>query len=62
MPCKVKTYLLAVESQAEDWPERIERRSRWMTPQEAAAAVAESGLAALFRKLDAMAPAFLAAA
>jgi 8-oxo-dGTP pyrophosphatase MutT (NUDIX family) len=45
--CEVAVFALAVESRAADWPERGQRRNRWMPPQEAAALVQEPGLAQL---------------
>ena len=40
----VTVYPLAVTSQAEDWPERLQRQTRWFLPAEASAAVDEPGL------------------
>ncbi len=45
--CEVAVFALAVEAGAEDWPERGQRRTRWMPADEAAALVSEPGLAAL---------------
>jgi 8-oxo-dGTP pyrophosphatase MutT (NUDIX family) len=45
--CTVEVFALEVERQLRSWPERGERRTRWFTPEEAAAAVAEPDLRAL---------------
>jgi 8-oxo-dGTP pyrophosphatase MutT (NUDIX family) len=50
--CKVAVFVLAVEARAQDWPERGQRRKRWVALPEAAELVAERGLAALLRALE----------
>lgn len=45
--CIVEVYLLAVEREHNDWPERDERRRKWMTLEDAAEVVHESELRAL---------------
>jgi 8-oxo-dGTP pyrophosphatase MutT (NUDIX family) len=50
--CEVAVFALAVESRADDWPERGQRRRRWVAPSEAADLVRERGLAALLLALD----------
>jgi 8-oxo-dGTP pyrophosphatase MutT (NUDIX family) len=45
--CEVEVYALEVQSRAADWPERGQRRKRWMPPEEAAGLVSEPGLAEL---------------
>lgn len=47
--CRVKVFLLSVEHQLDDWPEKAQREYRWMTPQEAASKVDEGGLAEVLR-------------
>jgi NTP pyrophosphohydrolases including oxidative damage repair enzymes len=42
--CKVRVYPLEVEELLPDWPERSERRRRWMAMAEAAECVSEIGL------------------
>ena len=37
-------YPLAVTAQAEDWPERLQRRTRWFLPADASDAVDEPDL------------------
>jgi 8-oxo-dGTP pyrophosphatase MutT (NUDIX family) len=54
---EVTVYPMAVGQQLEDWPERLERRSLWVTPDEAAALVEERGLAEIL--LNAVHPAAL---
>lgn len=40
----VTVFPMTVRRQLEDWPERLERQSRWVTPGEAAKLVEERGL------------------
>jgi 8-oxo-dGTP pyrophosphatase MutT (NUDIX family) len=47
MPIKVKVFLMRFERQLDTWPEQAERETRWFSPEEAAALVAEPELAAL---------------
>mgnify|MGYP001290627535 CR=1 FL=1 len=54
--CDVEVFALKVEASASDWPERGQRRKRWVVPDEAAAMVSEPGLAALLLTLYAAAP------
>lgn len=51
--CKVKAYLLQVERQLRDWPEKGQRLKRWMAPAEAARLVSDAGLVRLLLKLEA---------
>jgi 8-oxo-dGTP pyrophosphatase MutT (NUDIX family) len=48
---EVIVYGLLVEEKLDDWPERGERTRRWCIPQEAAAMVAEPGLARIIRRM-----------
>lgn len=48
-PCIVTVYPLRAESQAETWPEKGQRDTRWFTPDEAASLVHEPDLAELLR-------------
>lgn len=48
---KVDVFLLHVEREVEDWPERRERERAWFSPAEAAALVAKNGLERLIRRL-----------
>ena len=50
----VRVFLLAVEQQKKDWPERGERRTRWFTIRAAAALVKERELARLLRAVPGM--------
>jgi 8-oxo-dGTP pyrophosphatase MutT (NUDIX family) len=50
---EVKAYLLEVERQLEDWPEKGQRQTRWMAPGRAARLVSEDGLGQLLLSLDA---------
>ena len=47
----VHVFVLAVETQWKEWPERRERRLRWFPLRKAAAAVKERDLAALLRSI-----------
>jgi 8-oxo-dGTP pyrophosphatase MutT (NUDIX family) len=51
LSCSVDVFALEVEKQLRSWPERDQRRTRWFKPQEAAEAVQEPELAAIFRNL-----------
>lgn len=42
--CEVRVFPLEVESVADKWPERKQRKRHWFTPQEAADLVAEAEL------------------
>ncbi len=48
---KVKVFLLEVEEELDEWPERHERERIWCTPQKAAASVDEPELAKLILDL-----------
>ena len=54
--CQVKVFALHVRKELEEWPEKSQRMRYWMTPQNAAGCVEESGLADLIgsvaRRLD----------
>lgn len=43
--CEVQVFLLRMERQLDDWPERGQRECRWFDASEAAALVEEGGLA-----------------
>jgi 8-oxo-dGTP pyrophosphatase MutT (NUDIX family) len=53
-PASVEVFALQVIKQLKNWPEKGERRFEWMTPADAALAVHETGLAALFHRLHEM--------
>jgi 8-oxo-dGTP pyrophosphatase MutT (NUDIX family) len=50
-PIDVTVFLLLVERQCADWPERGVRRHAWLPPQEAAALIEPSGLADVLRAM-----------
>jgi 8-oxo-dGTP pyrophosphatase MutT (NUDIX family) len=52
--CRVTVYPLAVESLADNWPERDERRREWFGPSAAAERVDEPELRSIFLGLDGM--------
>jgi 8-oxo-dGTP pyrophosphatase MutT (NUDIX family) len=47
--CRVKVFLLSVEHQVDEWPEREQREWCWVEPTEAAQMVEEGGLAEIIR-------------
>lgn len=47
--CEVRVYLLLVQEQLDDWPEKSERETRWFRPADAAELVDEGGLAEIIR-------------
>jgi 8-oxo-dGTP pyrophosphatase MutT (NUDIX family) len=47
----VSVYLLEVEKEKKDWPERKERKREWLSPAKAAARVNERALKAIIRRL-----------
>ncbi|KQU54758.1 NUDIX hydrolase [Bosea sp. Leaf344] len=49
--CNVTLYLLQVERQLEQWAEREQRTSRWLSPEDAALLVDEPELAMALREL-----------
>jgi 8-oxo-dGTP pyrophosphatase MutT (NUDIX family) len=52
LPAEVKVYALHVARQAKTWPERSQRRTRWLDPVSAARLVHERGLALLLLRLQ----------
>jgi 8-oxo-dGTP pyrophosphatase MutT (NUDIX family) len=46
---KVKVFLMHVERQLDTWPEQDQRRTRWLSPEQAAELVDEPELAAILR-------------
>ena len=53
LPCAVMVYPVRVKSLEKDYPERAERKRKWMSPKVAAKRVDEPELAHLLRKFDA---------
>jgi 8-oxo-dGTP pyrophosphatase MutT (NUDIX family) len=49
--CRVWVFLMRVDNQLDDWPEKDQRETRWFDPLEAASLVAESDLQCLLREL-----------
>ena len=47
--CRVKVFLLSVDSQLDDWPEKEQREQRWVDPVRGAQMVDEGGLAEILR-------------
>ncbi len=50
-PTVVEVFALHVRKKAQNWPEKAERQTLWMPPQEAAKRVLEPGLAVLLLRL-----------
>jgi 8-oxo-dGTP pyrophosphatase MutT (NUDIX family) len=50
----VRVFVIEVEQQLKDWPERTERRRRWFTPRRAATLVQEKELSKMLRALPSM--------
>jgi 8-oxo-dGTP pyrophosphatase MutT (NUDIX family) len=49
MLCRVKVFLLSVDHQVDEWPERKQREWCWVDPIKAAQMVEEGGLAEIIR-------------
>ena len=47
--CRVKVFLLSVDRQLDDWPEKEQREQRWVDPVKGAKMVDEGGLAEILR-------------
>lgn len=52
VPCVVSVFALRVKSRAADFPEKGERKVKWMSRKKAAARVREPELAQIIRKFD----------
>ncbi len=50
--CQVDVYLLWVDEQLDDWPERAERQTQWFGVPEAAGLVDEGGLSEIILRLS----------
>jgi len=48
--CEVRVYLLLVDRQLDDWPEKAERETRWFRPAAACDLVDEGGLTDIIRQ------------
>jgi 8-oxo-dGTP pyrophosphatase MutT (NUDIX family) len=51
VPCRVEAFLMEVERELDDWPERSERERRWVTASQAAMLVEEGGLVDMLLRL-----------
>lgn len=51
-PIRVMVYLLEVEREHREWPERAERRRDWVTPRVAIERLEEAGLLEILRRLE----------
>ncbi len=49
MLCYVRVFLLSVDHQVDEWPEKTQREWRWVDPVKAAQMVHEGGLAEILR-------------
>lgn len=52
LPCQVDVYGIKVRDVASKWPEKHERKRRWMSPKRAASRVAEKELSHLIKTFD----------
>jgi 8-oxo-dGTP pyrophosphatase MutT (NUDIX family) len=50
--CEVQVFLLRVERQLDDWPEKRERETKWFEAKEAASLVDEGGLAEIIGRFS----------
>ena len=51
-PIRVMVYLLEVEKESRNWPEKNERQREWLSTNDAAERLDERGLADIIRRLD----------
>lgn len=51
VPCEVDVFLMRVDRELDDWPERGQRKRRWVSPAQAADMIQESDLAKLVLRL-----------
>lgn len=51
VPCEVDVFLMRVDRELDDWPERGQRKRRWVSPAQAADMIQESDLAQLVLQL-----------
>ena len=49
----VRVYLLDVDTEFSEWPEKAERERKWIAAEEAASVVSEAGLAEFLRRFSA---------
>jgi 8-oxo-dGTP pyrophosphatase MutT (NUDIX family) len=47
---RVKVFVMQVERQVREWPEKPERKTRWFTPDQAAARISDRRLGRMLRK------------
>lgn len=52
LPCVVAIFPVKVKKQLSDWPEKSQRRRKWMSLKEAARSVAEKELASILANFD----------
>ena len=51
-PIRVMVYLLEVETEGTDWPEKDQRQRQWLSTGVASSRVDEPGLTEIIRRLD----------
>lgn len=61
-PTSVEVYLLHAEQQAKKWPEKGERKLRWLTLKDAIKKIEEPGVAPLLKRLTEMEESLIAGA
>ena len=52
LPCVVAVFPVKIKKQVSDWPEKSQRRRKWMTLKEASKSVAEKELSAILANFD----------
>lgn len=52
-PCLVRVFVMDVQRQMDEWPEKHERETRWLSPAQAAMKVTEGGLVEILLSLAA---------
>ncbi|AWK89323.1 NUDIX hydrolase [Azospirillum thermophilum] len=52
VPCRVDVFLLKVTRELDDWPEKDQRRRRWLAPTQAARLVSEADLVDILLALE----------
>lgn len=58
--CQVRVFLLRVERQIDNWPEKDQRRTEWFAADEAATLVDEGGLAEIINRFSGSSARFVA--
>jgi 8-oxo-dGTP pyrophosphatase MutT (NUDIX family) len=54
--CKVDVFLLKVDQDLDEWPEKGQRQKEWMSPSQAALQISEDGLVEILQGLGMQVP------